>query len=44
MTKEELFKLLMTIEDLPNWDTYDYHGLDNGIAIWFDTKETEEEE
>ena len=41
MTKEELFELLMTIKELPNWDTYDPHGLDYGVAIWFDTEEKE---
>jgi hypothetical protein len=43
MTREELFDLLMNVKGLPNWDTYDNTGLDNGVAIWFDTEEKEEE-
>ena len=44
MSKEELFNLLMNVKGLPNWDTYDTTGLENGVAIWFDTEEKEEEQ
>ena len=44
MSKEELFNLLMNVKELPNWDTYDTTGLENGVAIWFDTEEKEEEQ
>lgn len=43
MTREELIDILIKVEGLPNWDTYDNTGLDNGVAIWFDTKEKEED-
>ena len=33
----------MNVKELPNWDTYDTTGLENGVAIWFDTEEKEEE-
>lgn len=39
MTNEELFNLLNSLKQLPDWETYNDTGLDTGVAIWFDTEE-----